>query len=38
MATVAIIDAIRVLRYLDVHPDYETRTEPAEIIDALAEL
>jgi peroxiredoxin len=38
MPTVAIIDSARVLRWIDVHPDYATRTEPAEILDALAAL
>jgi hypothetical protein len=35
---VAIIDAGHVLRWIDVHPDYSTRTEPAQILGALDQL
>lgn len=35
MPTVAIVDAGGTLRWIDVHPNYTTRTEPAEIIVAL---
>lgn len=38
MPTVAIVDTARTLRWIDVHPDYTTRTEPAEITTALDEL
>lgn len=35
MPTTAIIDRARVLRWIDVHPDYSTRSEAAEILQAL---
>jgi peroxiredoxin len=35
MPTVAIIDAAHVLRWIDVHPDYSTRTEPDQILATL---
>jgi hypothetical protein len=35
MPTVAILDPDRTLRWIDVHPDYSTRTTPAEILNAL---
>ena len=35
MPTVAIVDATGVLRWIDVHPDYTTRTEPEQILAAL---
>jgi peroxiredoxin len=38
MPAVAILDAGRVLRWIDVHPDYTTRTEPAQVLDALDQL
>ena len=38
MPTVAILDAGHVLRWIDVHPDYTTRTEPAQVITALDQL
>jgi peroxiredoxin len=38
MPTVAILDAENVLRWIDVHPDYTTRTESQQILDALDEL
>src|SRR5487761_1944730 len=38
MPPVAIIDTNRVVRFIDVHPDYATRTEPTEVVDALAAL
>jgi peroxiredoxin len=38
MPTVAILDADHVLRWIDVHPDYSTRTEPAQVISALDQL
>lgn len=37
MPTVAIVDAAGTLRWIDVHPNYTTRTEPAQILAALAE-
>ena len=38
MPTVAILDAGHVLRWIDVHPDYSTRTEPAQVLRALDQL
>jgi peroxiredoxin len=38
MPTVAILDAGHVLRWIDVHPDYSTRTEPSQILGALDQL
>ena len=38
MPTVAILDGDHVLRWIDVHPDYSTRTEPAQILGALDQL
>lgn len=38
MPTVAIADADGVLRWIDVHLNYTTRTEPTDILAALAEL
>jgi hypothetical protein len=38
MPTVAIVDAGLVIRWIDVHPDYSTRTEPAEVLAALDHL
>jgi peroxiredoxin len=38
MPTVAILDADHVLRWIDVHPDYSTRTEPAQVLAALDQL
>ncbi|WP_369199326.1 peroxiredoxin-like family protein [Streptomyces sp. PU-14G] len=35
MPTVVLVDARGVIRWLDVHPDYSRRTEPADIIEAL---
>lgn len=35
MPTVAILDAGHTLRWLDVHPNYSTRTEPEQILDQL---
>jgi peroxiredoxin len=35
MPTVAIADASGMLRWIDVHPDYTTRTEPAVILAAI---
>jgi peroxiredoxin len=37
MPTVALVDDRGVLRWIDVHPDYTTRTEPARILAALTE-
>ncbi|WP_329139578.1 peroxiredoxin-like family protein [Streptomyces sp. NBC_00670] len=38
MPTVAIVDAGGTLRWIDVHPNYTTRTEPTEILAALTDL
>jgi peroxiredoxin len=37
MPTVAIVDAAGVVRWIDVHPDYTTRSEPGQILEALAD-
>ena len=37
MPTVVIVDAVGVIRWLDVHADYTTRTEPAEVLQAIAQ-
>jgi peroxiredoxin len=38
MPTTVIVDTDHVVRWIDVHPDYSTRSEPAEIIEALEAL
>ncbi|KKC03969.1 AhpC/TSA family protein [Mycobacterium nebraskense] len=38
MPTVAILDRAGTIRWIDVHPDYTTRTEVADIVDALRNL
>jgi peroxiredoxin len=38
MPTVVILDAARTVRWIDVHPDYSTRTEPRQVIDAFNRL
>lgn len=38
MPTTAILDPDATVRWIDVHPDYATRTEPFEILDALDSL
>ena len=35
MPTTIIVDAERAVRWIDVHPDYTTRSEPGEILAAL---
>jgi peroxiredoxin len=35
MPTTVILDADRTVRWIDVHPDYTTRSEPGEILAAL---
>lgn len=35
MPTVAVTDADHILRWIDIHPDYTTRSEPATILAAL---
>ncbi|HWE61602.1 MAG TPA: peroxiredoxin-like family protein [Chloroflexota bacterium] len=36
MPTVVIVDAAGTIRWIDVHPNYTTRTEPGDILAALA--
>jgi peroxiredoxin len=38
MPATVILDATRAVRWIDVHPDYSTRTEPRQVIDALDHL
>jgi len=38
MPVTVILDADRTVQWIDVHPDYSTRTEPRQIIDALNHL
>jgi peroxiredoxin len=38
MPATVILDASRTVRWIDVHPDYSTRTEPAQVINALDHL
>jgi hypothetical protein len=38
MPTVVIADADHVVRWIHVHPDYSSRTEPAQILGALGRL
>ena len=38
MPTVVVANAGHVVRWIDVHPDYSTRTEPAQILSALDRL
>jgi hypothetical protein len=35
MPTTLILDADHVVRWVDLHPDYSTRSEPGEILAAL---
>lgn len=38
MPTVLVVDGAGVIRWIDIHPNYSTRTEPASILAAVAEL
>jgi peroxiredoxin len=38
MPTVAIVDRAGKLAWIDIHPDYATRTEPQQVLDALDHL
>jgi peroxiredoxin len=38
MPTVVIVDSAGIIRWIDVHPNYTTRTEVADIVDALSVL
>jgi hypothetical protein len=35
MSATMILDPGHVLRWIDAHPDYSTRSEPRQILDAL---
>jgi hypothetical protein len=35
MPATVILDASHTIRWIDVHPDYASRTEPRQILDAL---
>ena len=35
MPAAVILDASHAIRWIDVHPDYSSRTEPQQILDAL---
>jgi peroxiredoxin len=37
MPTVVVLDAEGVVRWIDVHPNYTTRTEPVQIIEAVSQ-
>ena len=37
MPTVIIADAVGVIRWIDVHPDYTTRTEPEQVLRAITQ-
>jgi peroxiredoxin len=36
MPTLAVVDAAGIIRWIDVHPNYTTRSEPADILAAVA--
>jgi peroxiredoxin len=38
MPTVVVVDGTGIIRWIDVHPDYTTRTEVSDIVDALTVL
>jgi hypothetical protein len=38
MPATVILDPAHIVRWIDVHPDYGTRTEPQQVIDALDHL
>jgi peroxiredoxin len=38
MPTVAVVDAGHTVRWIDVHPDYSTRSEPEQILEAIDHL
>ena len=35
MPTVVVVDATGIIRWIDVHPNYSTRSEPADILAAV---
>jgi len=38
MPTVVVLDAAGTIRWIDIHPDYGTRTEPEDILKQVAAL
>ena len=38
MPAAVILDASHAVRWIDVHPDYSTRTEPRQVLGALDRL
>ena len=38
MPAAVILDARHTIRWIDVHPDYTSRTEPRQILDALGQV
>ena len=38
MPAAVILDASHAVRWIDVHPDYTSRTEPQQILDALDQI
>jgi peroxiredoxin len=38
MPTVAIVDAAGLIQWIDIHPNYSTRTEPEDILAALSSI
>ena len=38
MPTVAVVDAGHTVRWIDVHPDYSTRSDPEQILKAIDHL
>ncbi|HEX3606505.1 MAG TPA: peroxiredoxin-like family protein [Candidatus Dormibacteraeota bacterium] len=38
MPTTVVVDAVGTIRWIDVHPDYSTRSEPAAILEAVSRL
>ena len=38
MPTVVVLDARHKVRWIDVHPDYSTRSEPQQILEAIDHL
>ncbi|MCA1844675.1 MAG: AhpC/TSA family protein, partial [Actinobacteria bacterium] len=38
MPTVVVVDAGGTIRWIDVHPNYGTRSEPTEILEAVVAL
>jgi peroxiredoxin len=38
LATTVIVDAAGIIRWIDVHPDYTTRSEPSQILAAIDDI